>query len=38
MNAFVSRGRFVVGDGEDKDELTASGEWIATAEPVEVER
>lgn len=28
----------VVGHGDDRDELQASGAWLATSEPVEVRR
>jgi hypothetical protein len=30
--------RFIVGEGEGPEDLQASGEWLATTDPVEVQR
>jgi hypothetical protein len=42
LSGFQRRDRrgqwFVIGNGDDRDVLQASGEWIATTHPVEVRR
>lgn len=37
MQAFAKQDKLVIGDGETVDELQASGEWMETDDPVEVE-
>jgi len=38
MNAFQLAGRLVLSPHEDKDTMQATGEWLATDSPREVQR
>lgn len=38
LTTFVTDGYYILGAGETVDEVTTSGEWLLTDDPVEVRR
>jgi len=38
LTTLVTDGYYIIGTGETVDEMTTSGEWLLTDDPVEVRR